>query len=39
MSATKKARKQAVDESSTEPNGKLKNKDYERGCSSFTSSW
>ena len=30
MSATKKARKQAVDESSTEPNGKLKVKDYER---------
>ena len=30
MSATKKARKQAVDESSTEATGKLKGKDYER---------
>ena len=30
MSATKKARKPAVDESSTKPTGKLKAKDYER---------
>ena len=30
MSATKKVRKQAVDDSSTEPDGKLKVKDYER---------
>jgi polyphosphate kinase len=30
MSATKKGRKQAVDDSSTEPSGKLKVKDYEQ---------